>query len=83
MEGSLIFYGTNLEDAFGNQNWVSNISYSCQTTKDSGISCFSVMFLGIFLDLNVPVESAGLSIHRYPDCDGQEQQVTGSPTSAW
>ena len=25
--------------------------------------CFSVMFLGIFLDLNVPVESAGPSIH--------------------
>ena len=40
MEGSLIFYGTNLEDAFGNQNWVSNISYSCQTTKDSGIFMF-------------------------------------------
>ena len=55
MEGSLIFYGTNLEDAFGNQNWVSNISYSCQTTKDSGISCFSVI-LGIFLVFNVPVD---------------------------
>ena len=64
MEGSLIFYGTNLEDAFGNQNWVSNISYSCQTTKDSGIFMFLCnVSWKIFLLFNAPVESAGLSMH--------------------